>query len=103
MGEADYFRYCRSIRLDLLNLYGRRYVIDHVIAELQSEMEDKRYKAYITDALMVMTENTAKFAGGRHLTVRWADKFKPQDTRTGEEIVEDVVRNAGLTIKGGDG
>ena len=63
-------------------------------------MEERSYRAYITDALMIMTENTAKFIGGRHMTKRWAERFVPKDTRTADEIVMDVIKNAGLKVKG---
>jgi hypothetical protein len=44
--------------------------------------------------------NTAKFAGGEYLTERYADqlKAKPKDTRTGEEIVADVLRRGGIEV-----
>ena len=50
----------------------------------------------------MISENTAKFAGGSYLTVRYGDMIHPknQDTRTGDEIVEDIVRKAGLKIVG---
>lgn len=50
----------------------------------------------------MISENTAKFAGGSYLTVRYGDviRHKKQDTRTGDEIVEDIVRKAGLKIVG---
>ena len=100
MGEADYFRHCASINLDILRVYGRRYVIEHVISCFMHEIEERRYRAYITDALMILTENTTKFAGGRHLTKRWADKFIPVETRTAEEIAADIIQNAGLVVQG---
>ena len=44
--------------------------------------------------------NTAKFAGGEYLTARYADQLqtKPNDTRTGEEIVADVLRRGGIEV-----
>lgn len=48
----------------------------------------------------MISENTAKFAGGPYLTARYGDVIHPkkQDTRTGDEIVEDIVHKAGLVI-----
>lgn len=82
-------------------MYGRAYVIEHCVETYTRMMEERQYKAYLTDALMIITENTAKFAGGKHLTQCWADQFKPVDNRTAEEIAADVIRNAGL-IQGGE-
>jgi len=81
-------------------LYGRAYVIEHCVETYTRMMEERRYRAYLTDALMVLTENMAKFAGGKHLMKRWADEFMPKDTRTAEEIAADVIKNAGLTMGG---
>lgn len=65
------------------------------------KMEERRYRAYLTDALMLMTENTAKYAGGKQLTKRWAAEFIPVDNRTAEEIAAEVMKNAGLIQGGG--
>lgn len=48
----------------------------------------------------MISENTSKFAGGPYLTARYADMINPkkQDTRTGGEIVDDIVQKAGLVI-----
>lgn len=85
----------------MLDLYGRAYVIEHCVETYTRMMEERQYRAYLTDALMIMTENTAKFAGGKHMTQHWYDQFKPVDNRTGEEIAADVIKNAGL-IQGGE-
>ena len=82
-------------------MYGRAYVIEHCVETYTRMMEERQYRAYLTDALMIIAENTAKFARGRYLTQRWVDRFKPVDNRTGDEIVADVIKNAGL-IQGGE-
>lgn len=55
---------------------------------------------YVTDALKIIGENTARYAGGSHMTQRWADVITPknQDTRTGAEIAADVIKKAGLKV-----
>ena len=66
-------------------------------------MEQKRYRTYITDALMLITENTARFISeGKYLTSRWVGEPKKQDTRTGDEIAADVIKKAGIVFKGGE-
>lgn len=47
-----------------------------------------------------MTENTAKIGGGGFITERFWDRMhpKPVDTRTGDEIVADVLRRAGIEV-----
>lgn len=55
---------------------------------------------YVTDSLRIMGENTAKYAGGSYIRERWVDIVSPKkkDTRTGEEIVSDVIKKAGLKV-----
>lgn len=46
----------------------------------------------MTDALKASVENTARFAGGSYLTMRFADVIdpKPEETRSSEEIISDI-------------
>ena len=55
----------------------------------------------MTDALKITVENTAKFAGGSYIKARYIDIIEPKkvDTRTGDEIVEDIIQRAGLVVK----
>ena len=46
-------------------------------------------------------ENTAKFSGGNYIKARYIDVIEPKkaDNRTGDEIVEDIIKRAGLVVK----
>ena len=46
-------------------------------------------------------ENTAKFAGGNYINARYIDVIEPKkvDNRTGDEIVADIIKRAGLVVK----
>lgn len=59
------------------------------------------YRIYVTDALRVIAENTAKFVGGCSIERRYIDVVKPkkQDNRTCEEITADIVARCGLVVK----
>ena len=48
------------------------------------------YRVYVTDALRIIGENTAKFVSGNFIKLRFADAIKPQkeETRTSEEVIE---------------
>ena len=56
----------------------------------------------MTDSLKVLTENTAKYAGGSMIKVRYYDMVtnasKPKEQKNGNEIVADIVKRAGLEI-----
>ena len=64
-------------------------------------MEVRSFRAYVTDALMVLTENTARVAGGRHLTSRWMDALTPPDARTADQIAAELMGRAGLRFSRG--
>lgn len=114
VGPDGYFELCEDIRLDLLELYGRGYVIDHCIAALKRKNEAKikeiRLNAYITDALKIIAENTSHFLLPGHgaidygstLSKRWIELESPEekekltkpsaeeDTRSCTEFAADV-------------
>ena len=68
----------------------------YVSARLEQELREVTYRYYITDALYAQGEN-------RRMKHRFVDiisgKVKPPDTRSGDEIAEDVIKRAGLKIK----
>lgn len=59
------------------------------------------FEAYVTDALRVLTENTAVPAAyytegkeGKSMAVRWAERDKPplpEEKRTPDEVVADML------------
>lgn len=83
-----------------------RAIISMLPEMLKQSCEKEAYKTYLAECMRMMTENTAKFAGGRYMNVSFAEMLhpKPIDTRTGDEIVADIIKGAGLTIveKGGE-
>lgn len=59
---------------------------------------------YITDALKIIAENTANFAGGKAMSTRYYDLIKkdePEATESAEEIkqrmIEKINRIGGMT------
>ena len=73
--------------------------MQHVYGYMYDKVDERRYKAYITDALMAIAENTAKFAGGSMMRSRWYDGYKPVDERSGDEIAIEVVKKLGLQAR----
>lgn len=77
--------------------------MEHCWERYYTQQEEEAYRIYVTDALKTITENTCRFNGGGTMSKRWYDLTKPADTRTAEEIADEVVRKAGLIQKhGGD-
>lgn len=55
----------------------------------------------MTDALRVVAENTARYAGGNYIKARYVDVVEPkkQDNRSCEEITADIIARCGLNVK----
>lgn len=85
-------RSLETLNFELLEIVGIGYVIEHYIAFFQKEQQEKAYRVYVTDALRIVTENTAKQGGGTYLTTRYADLIEPrkEETRTANEIIVDL-------------
>ena len=71
------------------------------MSRYKREQEEKAYRVYVTDALRLTVENTAKFAGGNYIKARYIDIIEPKkhDSRTGEEITADIIQRCGLVVK----
>lgn len=71
------------------------------MARLNERAKTEAYRIYVTDALRLVAENTARYASGDYIKARYADMIEPkkQDNRTCEEITAEVVARCGLTIK----
>ena len=79
-------------------------MIEHCISALKFSNERKQYRAYITDALMAIAENTTHIQGhdgvveyGKTITKRWLEMLEPpkeddtpEDNRPSEEIARDM-------------
>ena len=69
-------------------------------AELyEAEQREKAYRLYIAETLRILTENTARFAGGYVQGRCTVYDERRVENKTAQEIVEDVSRRAGITIK----
>ena len=87
-----YLKSLETLNFELLEIVGIGYVIEHYIAFFRKEQHEKAYKCYVTDALRIITENTAKANGGRYLQARYAELIEPikEEKRTANEIVLDL-------------
>lgn len=75
-----------------MDALGIGYVIEHYISFFHKYQEEAAYRAYVTDALRLITENTAKAVQGSYIKARYADMIAPQkqETRTADEIIYDI-------------
>ena len=85
--------------MDLLDLFGREYVIEHMIAEHDNRMHEKVYRSYTADLLKVIAESM-----GATVSQRYTDLIteEPQETMSGDEVALQVIKKAGLKVKKDD-
>lgn len=95
MGGDCYFELTEDIRLDLLELYGRGYVIDHCIASLRKRNKELGYRVYVTDTLKMIAENTAKQVGGYSPSARYYDTLKPKAEITAKQVISKMKKKIG--------
>lgn len=66
-----------------------------------AQAKEEAFRVYVTDALKIAAENTARYVGGNYMKDRYADAIRPKkrDERSCVEITADVVARCGLTVK----
>lgn len=54
----------------------------------------------MSDCLRIISESAAKVGGGQYVKARLFDVIfqKPKDSRTGEQIVADTIKKAGIKV-----
>lgn len=74
----------------------------YVKAKILDDTEELIYKRYMADGLKYVTESISQAFGGKYLYVSFFDLInsdkKQTVTKTGEEIVADVIKKAGLVV-----
>lgn len=77
--------------MDFVDVLGSGYVMDHCISAFQKEQEEKAFKIYLSDAIMAIADNTARYVGGSKMASRFFDiiniKKQPKQEETADEII----------------
>lgn len=65
----------------------------YAAASWAEKNERDAYKAYISEALRMISESTAKYAGGLYMSMKWLDVINPPktETRTQEQVVQHIM------------
>lgn len=74
-----------------------RTIIRYVCARLRKEAEERAYRFYVTDALQMISHNTAAAlitGGGRYISVRFSEIIsrKTEAAESGEEVAARVIK-----------
>lgn len=91
--------------LSMPRMTGQAYLAVLAVA-IKERIHTEQYREYVTDALRLITENTAKAVrtdeSASYITNRYKDMIDPppEETRTSEEIISSL--RAKLRAMGGD-
>lgn len=105
MGSAEYFNLIKTIRLDLLDIIGSGYVIEHCVSTFLELKSIKIYQNYIADCLNNINEILAKTYSGKYVTARYSELINSTSKtseKSGDEIALDIVKRAGLKFAEGN-
>lgn len=93
-----------GINLEMLDLIGKGYIVDHCVSLFENRAKERLFQIYITDTLKCLNDNVAKVFGGATLKMRYYDLLesgkKTESEKTGDEIALEIIRKAGLKVKG---
>lgn len=81
----------------MLDLLGVDYLIDYVISEYESYIEDQAYKNYTSDIFKLILKQL-----GVEVEKRYADVIKPPrkgNDKSADEVALEVIQKAGLKGK----
>lgn len=73
-------------------MFGEDYISQYVLSQYKAISEQKTLKIYITEALKIIGENTAKAAGGRSLTKSYIDIIEPKKDEKPKETAEQAKK-----------
>lgn len=79
---------------------GARAMTNTLGVRIKADAENELYRAYAAECLRMISENTAKMSQGSYMTVKFTELLQKDktDTRCAEEIVQDVIKGAGIEV-----
>jgi hypothetical protein len=78
-----------------------RTILVTIREKIKDDLEREAFRGYIADCLWAIAKNTAMGCGGSYFETKFRDgikEAKPEDTRTGDEIVADIIARAGIEV-----
>ena len=71
--------------------------MSYAAARHNEYLKEELFRTYVTDALKILTGNTARFAGGDYLKIAYREAIhpKPEETRSADEIIANIKSKLG--------
>lgn len=78
--------------MDLLDLFGRGYVIEHCITSFKNKTQMEMYRIYVTDSMQALANMYSKTHGGTSEIIpkRFYELIHPPKVKE-EETAEDII------------
>ena len=79
----------------MLDLFGRDYVIEHCISEINSRYKEELYRQYVTDTLRACAKGL-----GTEFNISYRElmdsivKTAPEDDRSADDIISTIKKKA---------
>ena len=80
-------------------------LLQYALARFEADTEAELYRVYVTDSLKSISDALCAFTSGKCVNTPryydWVHGITPKtDERTPEQIIADVIKNAGLEVVG---
>lgn len=90
-----------TIRMDLLDLFGRGYVIEHCMSLFKKRQEEKAYKIYMSDVGYALVNNMGKAFGAEYIIAqRFFEVIEPTKEEKEEETEEQIIARIRKKLEG---
>ena len=85
-----------------LQTYSNLMPVREILISLRDKIESMIWRRYTADCLRCISKNTANASGGKFIEKQFDEILKPNfaERKTAEEIVDDIIRRAGLEVIG---
>lgn len=100
IGADGYRRMVSSIRLEMLELLGKPYIIDHVRSEVRKHQERQLFMDYVADTIGALGGCSSRYSDLAELHFPLMNAHR--DTRTAEEITADNAKGLAELCGGGE-
>jgi len=71
-----------------------------LIAKRNQREREETFKNYVSESLLLLSENTAKLVGGRYLKAHYADFLRPQKMQEKKESSEEIISRMKKKVRG---
>jgi len=91
-----------TIRMDLLDLFGRGYVIEHCMSLFKKRQEEKAYKIYMSDVGFALANFVGKLYGAKENIIgrRFIEILEPPKDEKEEETEEQIIARIRKKLEG---